>query len=605
MDQKIIPGVISQTTAAARQTTADGGKAAGKGIFARLLAIMEGGTRGENGADSGKLIAPSAHAETASPAAARSGSIVTDSSGTEKAEEPAARKVKKGGQESPDMVAADTGIKTANSESHQVGLPAAGKQADPETSAVATTDREKGAAIPMAALQQPTEAEPEAATASLAANAKEAVAQRSVKAGTGTDAEHVAAGVVADASRAARGKAGTDESRPVRSGTGSDAPAVPAADKKESAAGITAVAERPARAAAEAMYAAPATPEADAEPADMEKIAVRSATESNRVRPGRSEAVAMAPAPDREAAATGGKAASHEPAAGKEHRAHSNGQRSAGIQTAMQQPAAAPIQSEKGLFIQPEAGAFSGLPEQHRLSANHDMKNRRIIPDRTSGAKVAPLQSGADRKPELPVGQQRPAARQAADSFAGNMRDWMVQAESSSRQGQQSFDSSGGQALQAGSPESASTWMRSLYQHAQPISGSGPWSVAAAMQQIGHAAAQGKFQLELTLTPEHLGKVQVFLDSDANKQIQIHLVVDQAASRQSIEQHLPALRQALADQGLNMDSFSMGSSGQEKENPQGRQGNRSPAGKVTAGMGHAGQEGRSTTTAESRLSIRI
>lgn len=601
MDQKIIPGVISQTTAAARQTTADGGKAAGKGIFARLLAIMEGGARGENGADSGKPIAPSAHAEAASRAAARAGSIVADLSGTEKAEEPVVRKVKKGEQESPDMVAADVGIKTANSKLHRVGLPAAGKQADPETPAAATTDRKKGAAIPMATLQQPAEAEPEAATASLAANAKEAVAQRPVKTGTGTDAEHV----VADASRAARGKAGTDENRPARSGPGSDAPAVPAADKKESAAGITAVAERPARAAAEAMHAAPANPDADAEPADMEKIAVRAAADSNRALPGRSEAVAASPAADREDTATGGKAAGHEPAAGKEHRAHSNGQRSAGIQTAMQQPAAAPIQSEKGLFIQPEAGAFSGLPEQHRLSANHDMKNRRIIPDRTSGAKVAPLQSGADRKPELPVGQQRPAARQAADSFAGNMRDWMVQAESSSRQGQQSFDSSGGQALQAGSPESASTWMRSLYQHAQPISGSGPWSVAAAMQQIGHAAAQGKFQLELTLTPEHLGKVQVFLDSDANKQIQIHLVVDQAASRQSIEQHLPALRQALADQGLNMDSFSMGSSGQEKENPQGRQGNRSPAGKVTAGMGHAGQEGRSTTTAESRLSIRI
>jgi len=94
---------------------------------------------------------------------------------------------------------------------------------------------------------------------------------------------------------------------------------------------------------------------------------------------------------------------------------------------------------------------------------------------------------------------------------------------------------------------------------AQTLTSSGPWSVAAAMQEIGHAASQERYRLELNLDPAHLGKIKVYLDSDANKQIQVHLVVDQNASRQIIEQHLPALRQALAQHGLDMGGFSMDS----------------------------------------------
>jgi len=93
----------------------------------------------------------------------------------------------------------------------------------------------------------------------------------------------------------------------------------------------------------------------------------------------------------------------------------------------------------------------------------------------------------------------------------------------------------------------------------QTPSSSGPWSVSAAMQEIGHAASQERYRLELNLDPAHLGKIKVYLDSDANKQIQVHLVVDQSASRQIIEQHLPALRQALAQHGLDMGGFSMNS----------------------------------------------
>jgi flagellar hook-length control protein FliK len=133
---------------------------------------------------------------------------------------------------------------------------------------------------------------------------------------------------------------------------------------------------------------------------------------------------------------------------------------------------------------------------------------------------------------------------------------------------------------------------------------SGPWSVAAAMQQIGHAAGQGKFQLELTLTPAHLGKVQVILESDANKQIQVHFIIDQAASRQAIEQHLPALRQALADQGLNMDSFSMESSEQHTDNQQNQQNRNAPSSTIIADAPSTVVK-RADLPSDSRLSIRI
>jgi len=144
--------------------------------------------------------------------------------------------------------------------------------------------------------------------------------------------------------------------------------------------------------------------------------------------------------------------------------------------------------------------------------------------------------------------------------------------------------------------------------HNKPVlqQSSGPWSIPAAMQEVGRAAAQGRFHLELKLEPAHLGKIQVFLESDASKQIQVHLVVDQSASRQIIEQQLPHLRQILAQNGLNMGSFSMAShQGQHNDSPaQSKQGD----------MGHTSTENKkqpqatppqTSTAANTRLSIRI
>ncbi len=98
---------------------------------------------------------------------------------------------------------------------------------------------------------------------------------------------------------------------------------------------------------------------------------------------------------------------------------------------------------------------------------------------------------------------------------------------------------------------------------------SGTWTISAAMHEIGRVAGQGKIRLELRLEPKHLGKIRVFLDGDKHHGIQIHMIVDQSASRQAIEQHLPILKQALSQQGLSLGGFSMSSHHD--------QGNRNPS----------------------------
>jgi|GEM_PF-6788277 len=83
------------------------------------------------------------------------------------------------------------------------------------------------------------------------------------------------------------------------------------------------------------------------------------------------------------------------------------------------------------------------------------------------------------------------------------------------------------------------------------------WQPQEAMIEIARSARDGQFRLEMQLNPEHLGKIHVSLTADGNRQVQVHLVVDQSASRQLLEQNLPHLRQALAQQGLNLGDFSM------------------------------------------------
>jgi len=141
--------------------------------------------------------------------------------------------------------------------------------------------------------------------------------------------------------------------------------------------------------------------------------------------------------------------------------------------------------------------------------------------------------------------------------------------------------------------------------HAVP---SGTWTIPAAMHEIGRAAGQSRLRLELRLEPRHLGKIRVFLDGDELHGIQVHMIVDQSASRQAIEQHLPALKHALMQQGLSLGGFSMSSRHeQESRDPwQREQGTATDQGQTTL----SGDPSTDTTTGQhpggkARLSIHI
>ncbi|MDQ6996366.1 MAG: flagellar hook-length control protein FliK, partial [Mariprofundus sp.] len=67
-------------------------------------------------------------------------------------------------------------------------------------------------------------------------------------------------------------------------------------------------------------------------------------------------------------------------------------------------------------------------------------------------------------------------------------------------------------------------------------------SVFDSISHIAHSASKGKTKLEIQLDPAHLGKIQISLQSDASKQLQVHIIVDQGTTRAALEQQLPQLK---------------------------------------------------------------
>jgi len=104
------------------------------------------------------------------------------------------------------------------------------------------------------------------------------------------------------------------------------------------------------------------------------------------------------------------------------------------------------------------------------------------------------------------------------------------------------------------------------------------WKPADAMLQIGKAAADGSVRLDLQLSPAHLGKITVSIQSDASKQVQLLITVDNVAGRAALDQNMGQLRTALAQQGLDLGSFSMNlsSQGQQGHNQGFSSSNRGP-----------------------------
>lgn len=80
---------------------------------------------------------------------------------------------------------------------------------------------------------------------------------------------------------------------------------------------------------------------------------------------------------------------------------------------------------------------------------------------------------------------------------------------------------------------------------------------ADTMLEIVKSAKAGSTTLELQLEPANLGKVQVSIQIDQAKHIQVMFTVDQATSKQALEQQMPQLKLAMAQQGLDLGGCSM------------------------------------------------
>ncbi|MDX8383221.1 MAG: flagellar hook-length control protein FliK, partial [Ghiorsea sp.] len=89
-----------------------------------------------------------------------------------------------------------------------------------------------------------------------------------------------------------------------------------------------------------------------------------------------------------------------------------------------------------------------------------------------------------------------------------------------------------------------------------------------AMLEVIRSAKDGTTSLELQLEPANLGKVIVNVQLDAAKQLQVSFTVEHAASRHALEQQMPQLRLALAQQGLDLGSFNMQMNQQQQQGNQ-------------------------------------
>lgn len=143
----------------------------------------------------------------------------------------------------------------------------------------------------------------------------------------------------------------------------------------------------------------------------------------------------------------------------------------------------------------------------------------------------------------------------------------------------------------------------------------GPMQIIDAVRQIALSASQGHARLDLQLEPEHLGKLYVSLQTDAARQLIVHITAEQSTSLHVIQQHLPQLRAALESQGMNPGAFSlsagMNGEGQMSDHSEQRfdQAQSSRRGIATGGsaMGaeHSVEGSSPTRTPAGRLSIHV
>jgi len=236
--------------------------------------------------------------------------------------------------------------------------------------------------------------------------------------------------------------------------------------------------------------------------------------------------------------------------------------------------------------------AQSGIPVEGDLEDSLRVGEQRVknlnqrAQTQLSEAQLKPTTEHVDKQADAPINPliQSNKVRSAAQAQQAQFAQVVSAERMGSQVGDQSLgssqqDSSSSQqqeALLGDMAKSDSKSVRGSDFSMQMSQKSGQvYKPAEAMLEIARSAKDGSMKLELQLEPAHLGKVQITLQSDAAKQLQVHIAVDQAASRQVLEQQLPQLRLALAQQGLELGQFSMGMNSQGQQD--GSSGNRHSA----------------------------
>jgi len=81
------------------------------------------------------------------------------------------------------------------------------------------------------------------------------------------------------------------------------------------------------------------------------------------------------------------------------------------------------------------------------------------------------------------------------------------------------------------------------------------WTPQQALLQLAAWAKAGRHSVMLQLDPPHLGHVQARISVDHERKVHIWVALQEAHARPLLEAQLPALREALASQGMQLGSF--------------------------------------------------
>ena len=88
-------------------------------------------------------------------------------------------------------------------------------------------------------------------------------------------------------------------------------------------------------------------------------------------------------------------------------------------------------------------------------------------------------------------------------------------------------------------------------------------TVSQTLEQVAWMSREGVHQARLQLDPPHLGRVDVWLDLEGGD-AKLHLGAQQSQVREALEAVLPRLRDALAQQGMDLTDASVSDSGQDQ-----------------------------------------